>query len=94
MISPASPRRHSQGPGSNDDNLNIRRYADNAPPPEPHDVRAHLYGGVPNAELEAKRDLFETHGLDPAHFLKSAIRSTSSSSPHHRQERAEEARRR
>ena len=26
----------------NDDNLNIRRYADNAPPPEPHDVRAHL----------------------------------------------------
>ena len=24
----------------NDDNLNIRRYADNAPPPEPHDVRA------------------------------------------------------
>jgi type I restriction enzyme M protein len=54
----------------NDDNLNIRRYADNAPPPEPHDVRAHLYGGVPNAELDAKRALFETHGLDPAHVLK------------------------
>jgi len=31
----------------NDWNLNIRRYADNAPPPEPHDVRAHLAGGVP-----------------------------------------------
>ena len=28
----------------NDYNLNIRRYADNAPPPEPHDVRAHLLG--------------------------------------------------
>jgi len=30
----------------NDYNLNIRRYADNAPPPELHDVRAHLLGGV------------------------------------------------
>ena len=28
-------------------NLNIRRYADSSPPPEPHDVRAHLHGGVP-----------------------------------------------
>jgi type I restriction enzyme M protein len=34
----------------NDYILNIRRYADNAPPPEPHDVRAHLLGGVPKAE--------------------------------------------
>ena len=25
-------------------NLNIRRYVDNSPPPEPHDVRAHLHG--------------------------------------------------
>ena len=31
----------------NDDNLNIRRYADNTPPPEPQDVRAHLHGGIP-----------------------------------------------
>src|SRR5450759_4647246 len=37
--------------GKNDWNLNIRRYADNAPPPEPHDVRAHLMGGVPKAEV-------------------------------------------
>ena len=50
----------------NDYNLNIRRYADNAPPPEPHDVRAHLVGGIPTAEVEAKRDLFAVHGLDPA----------------------------
>jgi type I restriction enzyme M protein len=48
----------------NDDNLNIRRYADNAPPPEPHDVRAHLFGGIPAAEVEAKRALFVAHGLD------------------------------
>ncbi len=53
----------------NDDNLNIRRYADNAPPPEPHDVRAHLYGGVPRTEVEAKADLFAAHGLDPRHLL-------------------------
>lgn len=49
----------------NDYNLNIRRYADNAPPPEPHDVRAHLLGGVPRAEVEAKRDLLAGQGLDP-----------------------------
>ena len=35
-----------------DFNCNIRRYVDNAPPPEPHDVRAHLHGGVPVAEIE------------------------------------------
>lgn len=46
------------------DNLNIRRYADNTPTPEPHDVRAHLGGGVPRAEIEAKRELFAAHGLD------------------------------
>lgn len=34
-------------------NCNIRRYVDNAPPPEPHDVRAHLQGGVPTAEIDA-----------------------------------------
>ena len=49
----------------NDWNLNIRRYADNAPPPEPHDVRAHLVGGVPKAEVEEKRALFDAQGLDP-----------------------------
>ena len=34
-------------------NCNIRRYVDNAPPPEPHDVRAHLHGGVPLAEIDS-----------------------------------------
>ncbi|MGE4072189.1 MAG: N-6 DNA methylase [Lysobacterales bacterium] len=51
--------------GENDYNLNIRRYADNAPPPEPHDVRAHLLGGVPKAEVAAKAPLFSAHGIDP-----------------------------
>lgn len=50
---------------ANDCNLNIRRYADNAPPPESHDVRAHLIGGVPKAEVLAKRRLFTAHGFNP-----------------------------
>ncbi len=36
-----------------DFNCNIRRYVDNAPPPEPHDVRAHLHGGVPVVEIDS-----------------------------------------
>ncbi len=36
-----------------DYNCNIRRYVDNAPPTEPHDVRAHLHGGVPVTEVDA-----------------------------------------
>ncbi len=48
---------------ANDDNLNIRRYADNAPPPEPQDVRAHLHGGVPRTEVDAKAPLFTAHGF-------------------------------
>ncbi|PRD68694.1 restriction endonuclease subunit M [Malikia spinosa] len=54
---------------ANDYNLNIRRYADNAPPPEPHDVRAHLVGGVPKAEVDAKATLFKAHGLSPLDLL-------------------------
>ncbi|MHC1767552.1 MAG: N-6 DNA methylase [Verrucomicrobiia bacterium] len=54
---------------ANDFNLNIRRYVDNSPPPEPHDVRAHLLGGVPVAEVEAKRLLFDALGLDPRHVF-------------------------
>jgi len=53
----------------NDFNLNIRRYADNAPDPEPQDVRAHLLGGVPKAEVEAKAPLFRAHGFDPMALL-------------------------
>ncbi|MEV4178471.1 class I SAM-dependent DNA methyltransferase [Nonomuraea sp. NPDC049709] len=50
----------------NDFNLNIRRYVDNTPPPEPQDVRAHLHGGVPKSEVEAKAGLFEAFGIDPS----------------------------
>ena len=34
-------------------NLNIRRYVDNSPAPEPHDVKAHLNGGVPADEVNS-----------------------------------------
>ena len=49
----------------NDYNLNVRRYIDNSQPREPHDVRAHLVGGVPVAEIESARSLFESLGLSP-----------------------------
>lgn len=34
-----------------DYNLNIRRYVDNTPAPEPQDVKAHLTGGIPKTEI-------------------------------------------
>jgi type I restriction enzyme M protein len=38
-----------------DFNLNIRRYVDNTPAPEPEDVQAHLLGGLPNNEVQGAR---------------------------------------
>ena len=53
----------------NDFNCNIRRYADNSPPPEPQDVRAHLLGGVPMAEIEGAKDLVDRAGLNALEVL-------------------------
>ena len=50
-------------------NLNIRRYADNAPIDEPQDVRAHLRGGIPTREVDAKHSLFVAHGFEPSNLL-------------------------
>lgn len=50
---------------TNDFNLNIRRYVDNSPPPVPHDVRAHLSGGVPVVEINSQSPLFEALGFNP-----------------------------
>jgi len=44
-----------------DYNCNIRRYVDNAPPPEPHDVRAHLHGGVPKMEVESLANFWQNY---------------------------------
>jgi type I restriction enzyme M protein len=38
----------------NNHNLNIRRYADTSPPPEPFDVRGILHGGVPIKEIHSE----------------------------------------
>lgn len=38
-----------------DYNLNIRRYVDNTPAPEPEDVQAHLLGGLPDNEVNGPR---------------------------------------
>jgi type I restriction enzyme M protein len=53
----------------NDDNLNIRRYVDTTPAPEPQDVRAHLHGGIPTSEVTSKADLFTAHNLAPDRFF-------------------------
>jgi len=62
---------------SNDFNLNIRRYVDNAPPPEPHNVRAHLLGGVPVPEVTDHRCMFDALGFDPAKAFARARRMPS-----------------
>lgn len=48
---------------TNDTNLNIRRYVDNTPPQEPHDVRAHMLGGVPNEEIAALNGLLDKYNI-------------------------------
>jgi len=56
-------------------NLNIRRYVDNSPAPEPQNVQAHLNGGIPTVEINAlekywrdypelKTELFTEQGGD------------------------------
>ena len=49
---------------THDYNLNIRRYVDNTPEPEPEDVTAHLVGGIPNAEIDSQRAQYAKFGFD------------------------------
>jgi type I restriction enzyme M protein len=58
----------------NDFNLNIRRYVDNTPPPEPQDVRAHLHGGVPETEVAAHTASFAAYGIGMAELFDSSER--------------------
>jgi type I restriction enzyme M protein len=56
-----------------DYNCNIRRYVDNAPPPEPQDVRAHIHGGVPTKEIVALETYWSNYaGLREACFAPRA----------------------
>lgn len=47
-----------------DYNLNVRRYVDNTPEPEPEDVQAHLIGGIPEGEVIARETEFEKFDVD------------------------------
>jgi type I restriction enzyme M protein len=49
---------------TNDYNLNIRRYVDNTPDPEPEDVKAHLTGGIPVTEIAAQQKQFDKFGFE------------------------------
>ena len=82
---------------AHDYNLNIRRYVDNTPEPEPEDVSAHLIGGLPEAEVQARAGDFNRFGIHPdllfrperpgylafcgAIAAKSAIKTTLEASP-------------
>lgn len=44
-----------------DYNCNIRRYVDNSAPAEPHDVKAHLQGGIPVSEVEALQHFWDNY---------------------------------
>ena len=48
---------------THDYNLNIRRYVDNTPDPEPEDVQAHLIGGIPETEVKARAGGFARFGI-------------------------------
>jgi type I restriction enzyme M protein len=50
---------------THDYNLNIRRYVDNTPEPEPEDVQAHLIGGIPEVEVKALSTEFDKFGVSP-----------------------------
>jgi len=49
----------------NDWNLNVRRFVDNTPPPEPEDVHAHLVGGIPKSEVVAHTELLAKFRISP-----------------------------
>ena len=72
-----------------DYNCNIRRYVDNAPPPEPHDVRAHLHGGVPVAEIDALAHFWQNYvGLRDSCFAPRAEGSYADFTPALTEQRA------
>lgn len=68
-----------------DFNFNIRRFVDNAPPPEAQDVHAHLHGGIPENEVQALKHYFSCYaGLEAKFFapLKPNYRTFSDSITH------------
>ncbi|MCX5321758.1 N-6 DNA methylase [Streptomyces sp. NBC_00120] len=47
-----------------DANLNISRWVDGSPPATRQNVRAHVYGGVPTAEVSAAAERFRRYGIE------------------------------
>lgn len=54
-----------------DYNLNVRRYVDNTPEPEPEDVKAHLMGGIPKTEVESQKEIYKKFNFDSKKFFVS-----------------------
>ena len=52
-----------------DYNLNIRRYVDNTPEPEPEDVKAHLIGGIPKTEVKSRIEIYKKFNFDSKKFF-------------------------
>jgi type I restriction enzyme M protein len=57
--------------------LRPARYVDTSPPSEPQDIRAHLMGGVPVAEIEARRPLLDAYGLTVRDLFAPRVHDTS-----------------
>ncbi len=54
-----------------DYNLNIRRFVDNTPDPEPEDVEAHLIGGIPEDEVRRLQTNFKRFGVNQDSLFQS-----------------------
>jgi len=54
----------------NDFNLNIRRYVDNSPDPEPENVKAHIEGWVPEEEVYSQAESFKKLSISPELILE------------------------
>nr|QNO47052.1 hypothetical protein NBCJMJBN_00013 [Methanosarcinales archaeon ANME-2c ERB4] len=56
---------------THDYNLNIHRYVDNTPEPEPEEVQAHLIGGIPTTEVASLAADFARFGIQSGTLFKS-----------------------
>ncbi|MFE0514441.1 N-6 DNA methylase [Streptomyces sp. NPDC058964] len=54
---------------ANGDILDIRRYVDSAPLPEPQSLQAHMSGGMPVAEIDEKKTLLDAYGIKPGQLF-------------------------
>ncbi len=69
LVAKSKPIDEHNNLENEDFNFNIRRFVDNAPPPEPQDVHAHLQGGIPENEVKVLNDYFNCYaGLETKLF--------------------------